>query len=247
MTIDNHVHIGWFTDGYHTPRDVWNSAVAAGVDGMAVSSTSTCAEHYKVVIREMRELLRLAGDRIHPILWLTPEMMKCRYPLPLMLRSGIPWQGVKLHFEAHHEWAGNGKLVRRAMNVARKLGVPVLLHTGGYEVSHAARFAPILAENPDLTFILAHGRPVDEAITMLQRYSNALVDTAFMPQQNIAKLVQAGLAGRIIFGTDAPINLVYHPEVPTAQYIGTCIAQLRQAAGSHADSILSRCPYQAKV
>ena len=49
MIIDNHVHVGWFTDGYHSPKEIWVSEMAAGVDGMAVASTSTCAELYKDV------------------------------------------------------------------------------------------------------------------------------------------------------------------------------------------------------
>ena len=39
MIIDNHVHVGWFTDGYHSPKEIWGSEMAAGVDGMAVAST----------------------------------------------------------------------------------------------------------------------------------------------------------------------------------------------------------------
>ena len=78
MIIDNHVHVGWFTDGYHSPKEVWNSAIAAGINGMVVSSTSTCAELYKDVRRELRELKRLGGDRVHPVLWLTPRMLKVK-------------------------------------------------------------------------------------------------------------------------------------------------------------------------
>ena len=61
--IDNHVHMGWYTDGYHSPLEVWQSEQEAGIDEIVVSSTSTCAELYKLVVREMREQDTLAGSK----------------------------------------------------------------------------------------------------------------------------------------------------------------------------------------
>lgn len=45
--IDNHVHIGWYADGYHYPKSVWMAEIEAGINEIAVSSTSTCAELYR--------------------------------------------------------------------------------------------------------------------------------------------------------------------------------------------------------
>ena len=243
MIIDNHVHVGWFSDRYHSPREVWHSALAAGVDGVAVSSTSTCAELYKVVVREMRELVRLGGSRIHPNLWLTPKMLKCRYALPYMLHSKVAWQGVKLHWEAHPEWGGNKKLLRKALDVARLLGVPVLLHTGEKQVCRAGRFAEMIGENCDLTFVLAHGRPIDEAMDVLRQFGNVYVDTAFMPIADVTKLVDEKMAGRVLFGSDAPINEVFFPDISTESYVKHQITQLRSACSGDADEILGRTVY----
>lgn len=243
MIIDNHVHVGWFTDGYHTPREVWNSAVAAGIDGMAVSSTSTCAELYKVVVREMRELIRLGGEQIHPILWLTPRMMKCRYALPYMLHSKIKWRGIKMHWEAHKEWENNKKLVIQALEVARRLQVPVLLHTGNFETCHAKLFNRIIENYPDLTFVLAHGRPVNEAIEILRNYTNAFVDTAFIPAEDLQMIKEQCGSERILFGTDIPINRVYYKEMDTTAFIQHNIGMIRYVLGKEADNILSRSVY----
>lgn len=76
MIIDNHVHVGWYRDGYHSPKEIWEAETAAGVDEICVSSTSTCAELYDIVIEEMIELKRLEGSKVHPILWITPQMLK---------------------------------------------------------------------------------------------------------------------------------------------------------------------------
>lgn len=243
MIIDNHVHVGWFTDGYHTPKEIWNSEMAAGVDGMAVASTSTCAELYKDVCRELRELIRFGGEKVHPILWLTPRMMKLNYPLPYMLHSKIRWQGIKLHFEAHPEWSKNRSLLNKALDVAKRLNVPVLLHTGNHEVSHAGRFKDVIQDKRELTFILAHGRPIEEAIDVLLSCSNTYVDTAFMPISDLKKLVDTGLINQILFGTDAPINKVFFKEIDTTDYIRDSIKLTYKVLGDKADCIFSRCIY----
>ena len=244
MIIDNHVHVGWFTDGYHTPKEVWDSAMAAGINGMAVASTSTCAELYKDVCRELRELIRLGGDRVHPILWLTPRMLKVKYALPYMLHSRIMWQGVKIHSEAHPEWVHNTQLLNKALNVARSIDVPVLIHTGNYDCSHAGLFKNTIAENTDLTFVLAHGRPIDETIDILKCSCNTYVDTAFMPMTDMKKLVAEGLSDRILFGTDAPINKVFFKDISTSDYIKDRIKNHREALKGYADTVLNRCIYK---
>lgn len=244
MIIDNHVHVGWFSDGFHSPREVWNSEMAAGINGMAVASTSTCAEIYKNVCRELREMIRLGGDRVHPLLWLTPRMLKKRYPLPYMLHSKIEWQGVKLHFEAHPEWSRNKKLLDKAINVARKLSVPVLLHTGNDVSCHAGLFKSIIQTNGDLTFVLAHGRPIDETIDVLHSCPNVFADTAFMPISDIVKLVDSGLSERILFGSDAPINRVFYQDVSTEQYLTDIISAIRLNLGEEvAEAIFERSIY----
>lgn len=243
MIIDNHIHTGWYTDGYHTPREVWYSAKSAGIDGMAVSSTSTCAELYKDVVRELRELKRLGGEQVHPILWLTPKMMKRRYALPYMLHSKVDWQGIKMHWEAHPEWAHNPRLVRRALDVARRMDVPVLLHTGAFDTCHAGLFLDIVRDNADLTFVLAHARPVDEAIDVLKQCKNTYIDLAFVPQSDLQLLIEEGLADRILFGTDAPINEVYFNDIETSGYIRQQIEDVKQVCGAEANKIFSRCIY----
>lgn len=243
MIIDNHVHVGWFTDGYHSPWEVWNSEMAAGIDGMAVSSTSTCAELYKVVVREMRELVRIGGNRIYPILWLTPKMMKRRYALPFMLHSKVRWRGIKMHWGAHPEWAHNAKLVERGLGVAKQLKVPVLLHTGNYENCHAGKFAEIIQNNNDLTFVLAHGRPIEEAIELINKCSNVFVDTAFMPMSDLRKILDIGLIDKVLFGTDAPINRVFYKDMDTVSYIKSQVDNVNSIVGYDADCIFNHCVY----
>ena len=226
--IDNHVHIGWYSDGYHCPLDVWKAELDAGIDDIVVSSTSTCAELYKLVVREMRALIKIGGPQIHPLLWVTPRMMKT-WGIRYMLHSKIRWQGIKMHWGAHREWFYNDKLVQDVLKLARTNRLPILLHTGGAKECDAIVFKRLCNENDDITFVLAHGRPIDQAIEVLKSCSNSYVDTAFMPQTSINRLVEERLCDRVIFGTDVPINTVLNNVENSSEYIKNCLNQLSEA------------------
>ena len=223
---DNHVHIGWYTDGYHSPQEVWQAEQEAGIDEIVVSSTSTCAELYKLVIKEMRELIHMGGSRIHPLLWITPRMMKT-WGIRYMLHSRIKWEGVKLHWQAHREWYYNRKLLHNALEVARSLQVPVLLHTGNFKECHAEVFFDVCKKYDSLDYVLAHGRPIDETINVIKSCPNVMVDTAFMPIEDIKMLIVCGYMERILFGTDVPINNIYNKDLSTTEYVQKCLQDLK--------------------
>ncbi len=225
---DNHVHVGWYSDGYHFPYEVWQSEQDAGIDDIVVSSTSTCAELYKLVSREIKELVKLGGSRIHPILWITPRMMKT-WGISYMLHSKIRWEGVKLHWGAHREWYYNRVILHNALKVARRMEVPVLLHTGNYKECHASVFLDLCKKYNELDFVIAHGRPIDETIEVLSRCPNVRVDTAFMPAEDVKLLCKNGFAERVLFGTDAPINLLFYKNMTTANYIRWYMSNLKDA------------------
>lgn len=243
MLIDNHVHIGWYSDGNHRPLDVWIAEKQSGVSRVVVASTSTCAELYHWVVYEMKALLKVGGNDILPILWLTPKMMRT-WALGYILHSDIRWQGIKIHPEAHPEWAHNKKLMKKAVEVARTLGVPILLHTGNFEVSKASNFEYLFRMYPSQQFVLAHGRPADQIPALLRKYSNVAVDTAFMPVEQLKDLLSKGFQDRIYFGTDVPINEVYFKNMTTKEYIRSQIEEIISVCGEdNFRTIASHTPY----
>lgn len=223
--IDNHVHIGWYSDGYHNPLDIWQAVQNAGIDDIVVSSTSTCAELYKLVVREMYELIKVGGSHIHPLLWVTPRMVKT-WGIRYMLHSKIRWQGLKMHWGANREWYYNRELVYRVLEIARKKSLPVLLHTGGSKECEPKVFEGIINQYTDLKFILAHGRPIDQTIKVMDSCENTFVDTAFMPVDDVFKLIKKGFINRVLFGSDAPINLIYQKNGTITDYLKNCMLQL---------------------
>lgn len=228
---DNHVHVGWYRDGYHSPKEVWQSEQDAGIDEIAVSSTSTCAELYKLVVREMRDFIRLGGSSVHPILWLTPKMLRT-WGLRYMLHSKIRWQGVKMHWEAHREWYYNRKLLHNALEVARRMQVPVLFHTGNFKECKAGVFMDVCKQYDDLKFVLAHGRPLNEVLSVFKECPNVYVDTAFMPKYDVKEIAEKGYSKRILFGTDVPINLLFYKEISTIDYIKNNMIELQNILSS---------------
>ena len=243
---DNHVHVGWYTNGYHSPLEVWQAEQEAGINEIVVSSTSTCAELYKLAVKEIRALIQIGGSRIYPVLLIAPRMMKT-WGLSYMLHSRIRWQGVKMHWKAHREWFYNRKLLCNALEVARWLEVPVLFHTGNFRECKAGVFMDICKQYDDLRFVLAHGRPIDETMVVLSQCSNAYVDTAFMSIKDVATLVKNGFTQRTLFGTDAPINQLFYKDMTTVEYIRDCLTTLqRELPLETATQILSNTLYAPK-
>ena len=68
---------------------------------------------------------------------------------------------------------------------------------------------------------------ISETIEMLSQCSNVYADTSFIPIGDAVSLVQKGFAGQMLFGTDAPINLLFYKDMSTADYIRRCISNLK--------------------
>lgn len=243
MIIDNHVHVGWYRDGYHSPKEIWEAEIAAGVDEICVSSTSTCAEQYDIVIEEMKELKRFGGSKVHPILWVTPQMVKSKN-IEKMFHSNIDWQGIKIHPEAHKEWSKNTVLTSQVINIAIKRKIPFMIHTGEDIIANAITFENFYAEYPQQQFILAHGRPYHQTLSLLKKYNNIIIDTAFMRAVDINKFCKAGFPDKIIFGTDSPISKMFYRKISIQEYIKKNICQIRKnISPAFSDSILSGTAY----
>lgn len=241
--IDNHVHVGWYTDGYHSPKEIWDTVKSSGIEEIAVSSTSTCAEKYKLVIREMRELQRMGGDKVHPILWLTPRMLRT-YGIRYMLHSKIKWKGGKLHWLAHPEWGRNKQILQYALDIVKQLDVPLLMHSGEQDCCQPYLYAPICNELKN-TIVLAHGRPLDQTMLLLKEYPHTMVDTAFMPTEHVIRLVEKGYEDRIAFGTDTPIQMVYDTTTPIGLQLNNQVDELIAMLPNHTSSkILSHNLYK---
>lgn len=206
---DSHVHVGWFVNRYYSPYYVSKKLRKLGIESVAISSTSTCAEEYNLIIEEFTWLEKEWGNNLVPILWLTPQMIFGE-GLESLLCSSIKWKVIKMHWDAHPEFYFSPYLIQNVMNDKRLQGMPLLIHTGENKTCRASVFKDIIKNYPNRLFILAHGRPIQETSIILNNFPNAFADTAFMSEKDIIKLLAMGLANKILWGTDYPITEYYN-------------------------------------
>ena len=214
---DAHFHVGQFRELYASPKSIVSFMEQAGIDRIAVSSTSVCDYRYGQALHEMKQLVRYIPDRIVPVLRVAPDMLKSGF-VDRHLNSGIEWQCIKIHRLLG--WSND--FVKEAgpfVELAIKMNVPVLFHTGGGSgEADAGIFEPIIRNYPECTMILAHARPVEETEKLMKQYVNVWCDTAFQTAENVASLVAAELSDRILWGTDYPIPRYFYPNDDMTTY-----------------------------
>ena len=177
----------------------------------------------------MNELVSLVPARVLPVLWLTPKSLY-NGGKDKLLSSGIEWKCVKIHpWLSFGGWGEDSDNREIAISVARDLQVPLLIHTGETEGSYPLCFEKSIAKHHDVTFILAHGRPINEAIELMKNYENVLADTAFMPTENIVKLCNENLTDRVLWGSDYPINKHYYADVDSKDWYRDLLQNLKDS------------------
>lgn len=227
---DAHVHVGQFRDLYSSPDEVFAYLNAFGVDRMAVSSIGTCEGDPEIPIREVGRMVELGGRRILPVLWVNPEWVEGD-ALQRLLNCGIDWKCLKVH-GYFSRWEDCPAQLQTMVDLARKMNVPILFHTGGRPESDAGAYLSIAKRNPEVTFILAHSRPVDQAIHVLENCANVLADTAFTPEEDVAEMIHHGLAERILWGTDYPLHNVFYEGEDIVSHLKARIDAFRNVMSS---------------
>ena len=226
---DAHFHVGQYYDVYYSPKEVQSFTVLVGVDCFAVSSTTTCEENYSKVFSEIKELLSIAGRRVFPVLWLTPEMIRT-WPVFSLFEQGINWKCLKIHPQLHPtEWGKGSAYLELVASMASIWHIPLLIHTGEMAGCYPFEFDEIISRRSDVTFILAHGRPICQTIEMMKKYPNVWCDTAFMPTENIVKLCKENLSGRVLWGSDYPIPKYYYPDMDMKTYYLDLVQKLKNS------------------
>lgn len=217
MLIDAHIHVGTFEKCHFSPTYVSSLMNSLGCDCYAVSSTSMCEEDYIKVLDEINDLIHIDGNKVLPIMWITPEGL--RGNIAWFLESKINWHCLKIHpFLNQYDWEPGSQNLQEVLDIARELNIPLLIHTGNEECCRAGKYETIIQKNPDITFILAHGRPHLDAIHLTTQYANAYADSAFMSIDEMEDFVKRGLAHKLLWGTDMCIPQHFYPQIDLESY-----------------------------
>jgi hypothetical protein len=218
---DSHIHIGQFEDVFYEPLEIANIILSAGMEGFSFSSTSSCIKdvEYSTVEKEISGMLTnmpYSSETILPYFWYIPGYIKQGVTIKGAAEI-IPYRGIKLHpysqdwdFENRSHLNGLHTLFTHAV----LNNLPVLVHTGHSGKDSADRFEQFFSEYTSVKFTLAHCRPLDTTIKMLERYPNVYCDTAFVPAEDIQTIIHHGFKEKIIFGSDFPITHFWQTKYP---------------------------------
>lgn len=227
MLIDTHIHVGQFNELYFAPSEIHNLMEQMHVKYYAVSSTSICVEDYKKVLDEIYRLIEIDGDKVLPVMWITPAGLQGN--IAWLLESGIKWRILKIHpFLNKEEWQKYPALFTEVCDIAKEMNLPVLIHTGNDDSCKCSVFEKIIANYHDINFILAHGRPIKQAIKLARSYSNAFVDSAFMPVNDMKQIVKSGLSHKLLWGTDMCIPKYFYSTIDLATYYNNKVNYFRE-------------------
>ena len=205
LFCDAHIHVGEYTDGqYFDPGIVTQELLSLGVSAWVATSTTICGgvSRFEDAIAELEMMQSAAPGCIIPALWLTPEMLASPANY---LKFGF--QALKIH-ERAHVWNPDELLV--AFKLAEDVDLPLIVHTGGNDRCDAGSYRSLCTSFPNVKVVLAHGRPIDQAVNILENSSNVYVDTAFMPVEDIL-LVGRKFPERVLWGSDYPLDTVFFP------------------------------------
>lgn len=215
--IDIHVHVGHYNELYFSPNYIQRLLEEVRVDLYAVSSTSICIENYNKVLEELSILIEIDKSKVLPVMWITP--LSLQGSIAWFLESDIKWKMLKIHpFLDSEKWNNNPSLFQEVIDIAKEMKLPILIHTGNDISCQSIIFKNYIAANPEIDFILAHGRPIEQAIELAKNYKNAYVDSAFMPIDHMKVFIKEGLYNKLLWGTDMCIPKYFYPKQDMSQY-----------------------------
>ena len=211
MFCDAHVHVGYYSRNgreepfYYSPRRVVGVQNRCGVDEFIVSSTCAQVEGIGIadIVRETREVKRLAGRRAHVFFWLSGHLYDEDHEMH-WLDLGL-FEGFKFH-EGETPWMQRRqKDLRRILSVAEERGLPVMFHAGPVAGCCPSELSKLACDFPSSHFNFAHCRPMDEMAKVIADNPNVWTDTAYMAFDEFPKLRDYDWHGRLMFGTDLPV------------------------------------------
>jgi predicted TIM-barrel fold metal-dependent hydrolase len=210
---DSHIHIGQFNEVYYEAKTVFEAVFGTGkIDAIAFSSTTSCKDNvkYSEIEKEIDAALSLDdyGGKLFPYFWCVPEYAKQGVSIEKAF-GNLPYQGIKIHPHAHRwDFADKSTLIfcDEVFGFATENKLPVLIHTGENRDDSPDKFKDYFSKYASVLFILAHSRPVDVTLQMLNMFPNVHCDTAFANEQTVRTIISAGFINRIRLGSDFPIT-----------------------------------------
>ncbi|MDF2923810.1 MAG: amidohydrolase 2 [Paenibacillaceae bacterium] len=213
MIIDVHAHLGWdqvFEENF-TREEQLEKHRLFGISATVIQP-GTChglpevKEQHDAIAVLMREFPGGFYGMANP----NPHLKDAEYEGEVRrCVEELGFVGIKIHTAAHAVNPG-GRDGRKVFALARKLGVPVMVHTGaGIPFANPANLIPVALEFPDVPIVMAHcGMMImaGEAIIAMRSCPNLYADITWTSGFNIRRWSEEVGADRFMFGSDHADN-----------------------------------------
>lgn len=213
MIVDAHQHLG---DCRVFDADVGEEEVLASIDAHGLDHVLVMpfpgARDAAAVHDRIAALGRRSGGRVRGIVNVTPHQDRDAYAAEAerCVRE-LGFVALKLHTIGHavEPTSRDGRTV---FEEAARLGVPVMVHTGGAGEPFAspAHCLPLAREHPETTVVLAHagmGVATRAAGIVAMECPNVVLETSWCPVLDTAWLVAELGPERVMLGSDATANV----------------------------------------
>ena len=223
MIIDTHVHIGGEAVGFRMGESMVIEAMEKyGIDFSIVSNgDSVECDHKQKLLPEnlqisqeesLKRTIRFARkfpDKIGVAPWvkpLTEGYSKAFEKLVYDNRDVI--FAVKLH-PFHSNIPPTDTEVLPYIELAERLGVPVVSHTGGCESADPEHLYEVAKMFPKVNFVMVHmglGTDNKKALNLLGKADNLYGDTTWVPMSTTISAIEKYGSEKMMFGSDMPID-----------------------------------------
>jgi len=219
VVIDGHTHFAGPGKGFQ-PNTVEEFTTI--MDRNGIDAVVTCAPYSSIgkdrTYDEANEFLAKsteeAGDRIIPFMRINPHLQENALS---SIKKGAKqgFRGIKFHPRNEAFAINSEELAFPIAELAVKLGMPILIHTGEpdtYGYAQPTLVGDLADSFPDLTLVVGHmgKRLCEDAICVARWFDNIILETSFRSHRDIARAVRKVGADRVIYGSDMPFGL---PEI----------------------------------
>ena len=219
VVIDGHTHFAGPRKGFQ-PNTVEEFTTI--MDRNGIDAVVTCAPYSSIgkdrTYDEANEFLAKsteeAGGRIIPFMRVNPHLQENALS---SIKKGAKqgFRGIKFHPRNEAFAVNSEELAFPIAELAVKLGMPILIHTGEpdtYGYAQPTLVGDLADSFPDLTLVVGHmgKRLCEDAICVARWFDNIILETSFRSHRDIARAVRRVGADRVVYGSDTPFGI---PEV----------------------------------
>lgn len=219
VVIDGHTHFAGPRKGFQ-PNTVEEFTTI--MDRNGIDAVVTCAPYSSIgkdrTYDEANEFLAKskeeAGGRIIPFMRVNPHLQENALS---SIKKGAKqgFRGIKFHPRNEAFAVNSEELAFPIAELAVKLGIPILIHTGEpdtYGYAQPTLVGDLADSFPDLTLVVGHmgKRLCEDAICVARWFDNIILETSFRSHRDIARAVRRVGADRVVYGSDTPFGI---PEV----------------------------------